>query len=175
METFLIFIFLFIFFVIFTKSFFKKTVDFIISLSTSDGIQYFLYVICMIECIILSFQRVNFPYVCEYPMIFRCILFIPAIGLVTLLPVLDIMKNPEHEFRKQMIEVQKAKEMLKQSKILLNETLNWKIKYMEILSKCDNEIEKIKNSDLSDEEKKIKEDEIIEKYNKEIKAISKQA
>lgn len=172
MKTIFIFIFLFIFFTWFTKFFFKKTLDFIVSLNILDEIQYFLCVTFIFECIVFSFQKINLPYVSEYPIMFRFLLLIPVIGLITLFPVLDIMRNPEHEFRKQTIEIQKAKKLLEESKTLLNETMNWKISYMEILTKCNYEIEQIKTSDLSEEEKKIKEDEIIDKYNKEIEKLS---
>lgn len=171
-----IFIFLFFFFFIFTKVFFKKAVNFMISLKFSDGIQYFLYVAFTIGCILLIFQKVNLPYVAENPILFKCILAIPLLGLCTLMPVLDFVKNPQHPTRLQILQTLADKEELKkaleESKKILEETNAWKVKYLDILNRCNEEMDKINASDLSDAEKQEKANEIMDKYNKEIELLS---
>ncbi len=177
MNSTLIFIFLFAFFLLFTKTFFRKAAKFIVSLNIFDGIQYFLYVVFAIGCIILMFQEIQLPYVAESPILFKFGLAIPALGLSTLIPVLDFVKNPQHPARLQIvqaaIEKEELKKVLDESSKLLKETNAWKVKYFDILSRCNEEMEQIKQSDLSEEEKEAKAHEIMDKYNKEIEAISK--
>ena len=67
---------------------------------------------------------------------------------------------------------EELKKDLEESKKILEETNVWTTKYFDILNRCKAEIEELDASDLSEEEKKTKSEEILEKYNKELESIS---
>lgn len=176
MNNTLIFIFLFFLSFFITKKIFQKAAHFMISLSLLDGVQYFLYVIFSFGCLIMLFQKVNLPYMSENPVLFKTALVFPVIGLSTLTTIIAFMKNPQHPERLKLLtsvkQTEELKKDLEESKKILEETNVWTTKYFDILNRCKAEIEELDASDLSEEEKKTKSEEILEKYNKELESIS---
>lgn len=172
----LFFTLLTLFFVCYFIIFMKQSMQFVMSLSFMDGIQYILHIIFCIGCTLLIFQPIKLPFLWEYSFIFKLILLIPVLCLLAVPSTLRAIGNPNDEFRVEIIRSQKEREeltlLLENSKEFLADLEKWQERYSEILTRCENKMKELEEADLSEEEKEEKVKEIWAECDKEIEKLN---
>ena len=162
--------FIILLFLIINKKITNSSFNFIRHLNFLSGIEYFLYMIFSIGCLILSIQKeYNIPILYEYDFIVRILFIYTACKLFSLKNIFLCIKNPNNQYRLQVLE-----NLSKEEQILANiekEKENIQIikeKQKKVLKEFNIELKELeKNSKFDTEEELAKKiDSLTTKYNK---------